>query len=108
MAERERLFSKLEEIPYLEPYPSHANFILAKVKWLQSGIYSVPVHVINLSLVICLQVLQGRDAKALKDGLANQGIMVRHYAKKELSGYIRISVGKPEQTDALMMVLKSL
>ena len=34
--------------------------------------------------------------------------MVRHYAKKELSGYIRISVGKPEQTDALMMVLKSL
>ena len=54
------------------------------------------------------QVTGGRDAKALKDGLANRGIMVRHYAKKELSGYIRISVGKPEHTDALMEVLKSL
>jgi histidinol-phosphate aminotransferase len=55
-----------------------------------------------------LQVTQGRDAKALKDGLAQQGIMVRHYAKKELSGFIRISVGKPEHTDALMEVLRRL
>eukprot|EP00195_Chlamydomonas_chlamydogama_P013067 CAMPEP_0202901950 /NCGR_PEP_ID=MMETSP1392-20130828/15494_1 /ASSEMBLY_ACC=CAM_ASM_000868 /TAXON_ID=225041 /ORGANISM="Chlamydomonas chlamydogama, Strain SAG 11-48b" /LENGTH=377 /DNA_ID=CAMNT_0049588615 /DNA_START=178 /DNA_END=1311 /DNA_ORIENTATION=+ len=83
VSERERLFAKLKEIPFLEPYPSHANFILAKVT-------------------------QGRDAKALKDGLANRGIMVRHYAKKELSGYIRISVGKPEHTDALIEVLKSM
>jgi histidinol-phosphate aminotransferase len=34
--------------------------------------------------------------------------MVRHYAKKELSGYIRISVGKPEQTDVLMAALRGL
>ncbi|GAX79337.1 hypothetical protein CEUSTIGMA_g6778.t1 [Chlamydomonas eustigma] len=83
VCERERLMSKLKEIPFLQPYPSHANFILAKV-------------------------LEGRDAKALKDGLAQQGIMVRHYAKKELSGYIRISVGKPEHTDALIDKLKSM
>jgi histidinol-phosphate/aromatic aminotransferase/cobyric acid decarboxylase-like protein len=37
-----------------------------------------------------------------------KGIMVRHYAKKELSGFIRISVGKPEHTDALMAALDSL
>lgn len=55
-----------------------------------------------------LQVTQGRDAKALKDALAEEGIMVRHYAKKEISGYIRISVGKPEHTDALMAVLRKL
>lgn len=34
--------------------------------------------------------------------------MVRHYAKKELSGFIRISVGKPEHTDALMEALGSI
>jgi histidinol-phosphate aminotransferase len=34
--------------------------------------------------------------------------MVRHYAKKELSGYIRISVGKPEQTDLLLAALRAL
>jgi histidinol-phosphate aminotransferase len=55
-----------------------------------------------------LQVTEGRDAKALKDALASEGIMVRHYAKAMLSGFIRISVGKPEHTDALMQVLKRL
>ncbi|GFR47808.1 hypothetical protein Agub_g9584, partial [Astrephomene gubernaculifera] len=82
VSERERLFSRLQEIPFLEPYPSHANFILAKV----TG---------------------GRDAKAVKDALASRhGIMVRHYAKKELSGFIRVSVGRPEHTDKLIEALQ--
>ncbi len=51
---------------------------------------------------------QGRKAKDVKDGLAARGIMVRHYAKKELCGYVRISVGRPEHTDALMKVLQEL
>ena len=34
--------------------------------------------------------------------------MVRHYAKKELSGFVRISVGKPEHTDRLIEALRSL
>jgi len=54
------------------------------------------------------QVTSGRDAKGLKDALAAEGIMVRHYAKKELSGFIRISVGRPEHTDKLMGVLRRL
>ncbi|KXZ55760.1 hypothetical protein GPECTOR_2g1310 [Gonium pectorale] len=84
VSERDRLFARLQEVPFLEPYPSHANFILAKV----TG---------------------GRDAKAVKDALAQQhGIMVRHYAKKELSGYIRVSVGRPEHTDKLIDALKQL
>lgn len=84
VAERERLYSLLKEVPYLEPYPSHSNFILCKVK---------PTH----------------DAKTIRDRLAKEhGVMIRHYAKKELSGFIRISVGKPEQTDALMAAIKKL
>jgi histidinol-phosphate aminotransferase len=55
------------------------------------------------------QVVGGQDAKAVKDVLAiEHGIMVRHYAKKELSGYIRISVGRPEHTDALIAALQRL
>lgn len=30
MTERERLMGHLSETPFLEPYPSHANFILCK------------------------------------------------------------------------------
>ncbi|GBF99898.1 histidinol-phosphate aminotransferase [Raphidocelis subcapitata] len=83
VSERRRLIGLLEAVPFLEPYPSHANFVLCKVT-------------------------QGRDAKAVKDALADKGIMVRHYAKKELSGYVRVSVGKPEHTDALMAALKEI
>jgi histidinol-phosphate aminotransferase len=77
--ERERLLGMLQQISFLEPYPSSANFILCRVV--------------------------GQSAKEVQEQLAAQGIMVRHYTKKELSGYIRISVGLPEHTDAVMNAL---
>ncbi|KAK9862837.1 hypothetical protein WJX84_011215 [Apatococcus fuscideae] len=80
--ERQRMTAQLREIPFLEPYPSASNFVLCKVV--------------------------GRDAKGVKDALAKQGIMVRHYAKPELSGFIRISAGRPDQTDLLMKALQAL
>ncbi|KAL8240068.1 hypothetical protein R6Q59_013423 [Mikania micrantha] len=75
--ERERLYKLLKQVPFLNPYPSYSNFILC-------------------------EVTNGRDAKKLKEDLAQMGVMIRHYSKKELKGYVRVSVGKPEQTDALM------
>ena len=81
--ERERLIALLRELPFLQPHPSAANFVLCTV----TG---------------------GRDAGQLKEALAQKGVMVRHYAKPELSGYIRISVGTPAQTDTLMAALRSL
>jgi histidinol-phosphate aminotransferase len=33
---------------------------------------------------------------------------VRHYTKAELRGFIRVSVGKPAQTDALLSALAEL
>ncbi|KAL0304960.1 UNVERIFIED_CONTAM: Histidinol-phosphate aminotransferase, chloroplastic [Sesamum calycinum] len=81
--ERERLFKLLKEVPFLNPFPSYSNFILC-------------------------EVTSGRDAKKLKEDLAKMGIMIRHYSNKELAGYVRVSVGKPEHTDALMEGLKLL
>lgn len=81
--ERERLFKLLEEVPFLKPFPSYSNFILCEVS-------------------------SGLDAKKLKEDLAKMGVMIRHYNSKELSGYVRISVGKPEQTEALMKCLKNI
>ncbi|EOA35222.1 hypothetical protein CARUB_v10020377mg [Capsella rubella] len=79
--ERERLFGLLKEVPFLNPYPSHSNFILC-------------------------EVTSGMDAKKLKEDLAKMGVMVRHYNSKELKGYVRVSAGKPEHTDVLMDCLK--
>ncbi|XP_028552515.1 histidinol-phosphate aminotransferase, chloroplastic isoform X2 [Dendrobium catenatum] len=81
--ERERLFDLLEKVPYLKPFPSFSNFILC-------------------------EVTSGKDAKKLKEDLANMAVMIRHYNNKELSGFVRISVGKPEHTDSLMKCLKLL
>lgn len=80
VSERERMYAGLKQLDFLEPYPSEANFVLMSVKapW---------------------------TAKDLKDALAAEGVMVRHYDKAILSGYVRISVGKPEQTDKLLEVL---
>ncbi|GMN24961.1 hypothetical protein TIFTF001_000769 [Ficus carica] len=81
LQERERLYNLLKDFPFLNPYPSHSNFILCAVK-------------------------SGMDAKKLKEDLAKMGVMIRHYDKKELKGYVRISVGKPEQTDVLIECLR--
>ncbi|XP_021748339.1 histidinol-phosphate aminotransferase, chloroplastic-like isoform X2 [Chenopodium quinoa] len=79
--ERERLYKLLEEVPFLRPFPSHSNFILC-------------------------EVTSGMDAKKLKEDLAKMGVMIRHYNNKEMKGYVRVSVGKPEHTEALMKCLK--
>ncbi|KAK2366425.1 histidinol phosphate aminotransferase [Trifolium repens] len=81
--ERDRLFDLLKEVPFLKPFPSHSNFILC-------------------------EVTSGFDAKKVKEDLAQMGVMIRHYSNKELKGYVRVSVGKPEHTDALMSGLNKL
>jgi histidinol-phosphate aminotransferase len=79
IAERERLYRALADVPFLHPYPSRANFVLCRV--------------------------EGRSAAELKAALAREGILVRHYAKPGLENCIRISAGRPEQTDVLLAAL---
>jgi histidinol-phosphate aminotransferase len=80
--ERERLHAVLEGFAWLRPWPSQANFILCDVV--------------------------GRDAGALKRALEERGILVRYYDKPGLRNCIRVSVGRPEQTDALRAALEVL
>ena len=80
--ERRRLFTALQEVSYLQPHPSQANFILCKVV--------------------------GRNARELKAALEQQGILVRYYNKPGLDNCIRISVGRPDQTDRLVAVLQTI
>ena len=77
--ERDRLYVELGRIPFLRPYPSRANFVLCRVV--------------------------GRDAAGLKAGLAARGVLVRHYAQPGLENCLRVSAGRPEDTDALLEAL---
>jgi len=82
LAERQRLYALLQSVPYLKPYPTQSNFILCRV--------------------------EGREASLLKKQLAEAGVLVRYFNKPGLKNCIRISVGKPEHTDRLIEVLRSI
>jgi histidinol-phosphate aminotransferase len=80
--ERERLFRELQTFGWLQPFPSQANFILCKI-W------------------------RG-DARQFKHTLQQKGILVRYFDTPMLRGCVRISVGKPEDTDALLKALREI
>lgn len=82
VSERARLSAFLKGIPWLVPYPSQTNFILCKIV--------------------------GRNALDVKNKLAKQGILIRHFQKPGLNDHIRISIGKPADTDILINQLNNL
>jgi len=84
VAERERLSDLLGRFDWLRVYPSRTNFVLCRVKP-----EAAPL-----------------GAKPLKLALQQRGILVRHFDKDGLRDCVRISVGRPEHTDALIQALK--
>ncbi|MGD9933268.1 MAG: histidinol-phosphate transaminase [Dehalococcoidia bacterium] len=81
-AERERMVRSLAEFGWLRPHASEANFVLFDVV--------------------------GRSAAAVADGLRRQGVLVRYYSRPLLENCIRISAGRPEDTNRLIEALKTL
>ena len=82
IAERERLRDELAKFSFLRPLPSQANFVLCET--------------------LCV------PARQIHRALAEQGVLVRYYDKPGLRNYIRISAGRPSDTDALLQALTSL
>ncbi len=80
--ERLRMFRSLRKLNFVRPLESKGNFLL--------------VH-----------VLHGTGA-ALADWLEADGIFIRRYASPDLRDYVRISVGRPEDTDRLMRSMTAL
>jgi histidinol-phosphate aminotransferase len=83
VGERARLAAALAGLTWLTPLPSHTNFILCRV----GG---------------------GRQARGVKEGLERHGVLVRYFDRDGLRDCIRISVGRPEHTDALVAALLAL
>jgi histidinol dehydrogenase len=82
IAERERMYARLQQVPWITVFPSRSNFFLCR--------------------------LSGRDPRAVQAELAKRGILVRYFNRPGLSDCLRISVGKPRDTDALMEALGEL
>ena len=80
--ERTRLFELLSSFTGLQVPPSQANFILCKVK--------------------------NMPAIRLKEELAQGGILVRYYNNRYLKDYIRVSVGRPQDSEILFNALQEI
>ncbi|HUS17113.1 MAG TPA: aminotransferase class I/II-fold pyridoxal phosphate-dependent enzyme [Chloroflexia bacterium] len=75
--ERGRLFRSLRKLNLLQPYPSEGPFLLC--------------------------AMTRGNAAAIRDHLADQdGIIVRALQTTALPNHLRVSVGRPQDTDALM------
>ena len=81
-SERDNLFNLLQQTGWLKPYPSKANFILCAV-------------------------LKGK-AKDVQQKLEEMGILVRYFDTPLLKESLRISVGKPEENEALIQALNKI
>ncbi len=82
VAERDRMVRLCTELGWLAACPSQANFVLFQVS--------------------------GRSAKDVAAGLRKRGVLVRYYDRPALANYVRISAGRPEDTDRLMAALREL
>jgi len=81
-AERDRMAGLCAALGWMKPLPSQANFVLFR--------------------------LEGRDAAAVAMALRSRGVLVRYYDRPDLANYIRISAGRPEDTDRLVAALREL
>ncbi len=83
VATRDEFQQQAQTIGWLKTYPSHSNFVLAKV----GG---------------------GRTAETVQETLKRQGILVRNYTPSGLHGHLRIAIGKPEDMARLLETLKAM
>ena len=82
VVERDRMMGLLQDIPEIDTWPSRANFILCRLP-------------------------KGRG-KEIFDGLCRRGIFLRYFSSPGLEDHIRVSVGWPHETDAVISALNEL
>ena len=81
MSSREGLTLALEDLGFVV-LPSQANFVFVRHPW--------------------------QDAAALAADLRSRGVLVRHFKLPRIDQYLRITVGTPQQCDALVQALTEL
>ena len=80
--ERHRLIANLRELPFLQVYDSAANYVLCRVR--------------------------GMDTSTVRQAMERRGVILRYFDRAGLEDCIRISVGTLMQNQAILVVLRSL
>jgi histidinol-phosphate aminotransferase len=83
LAERDRMTAALAGLGWLAPMPTSSNFVLFRV--------AAPY--------VAAEVVAGLRAR---------GVLVRYYPSGRLAGYLRVSAGRPADTDRLLAVIADI
>jgi len=83
LAERQRMTEACTALGWLKPYPTDSNFVL-------------------------FEVASPWSAGQVVASLRKRGILTRYYPSGRLSGCVRISAGRPSDTDRLMKALQQV
>ncbi|MBO0778006.1 MAG: histidinol-phosphate transaminase [Ktedonobacteraceae bacterium] len=82
--ERERLFQKLTNVPFLDLVPSQGNFIMARIKE------------------------EDVRMERVRAAVEAHGILLRYFSHPYLHNFLRVTVGLPEHTDRLIKALAEI
>ncbi len=80
--ERSRMFSELERMDYVKPFPSKTNFIM-------------------------FQLLK-HSTLEIEEKLRNAGILIRKFSGKLVEDKLRVTIGLPHENDAFLETLSKL
>ncbi len=80
--ERDMLFAEVSNMTNVNPIPSSANFFIFSI--------------------------DGYDASQAYQCFYENGILLRHFGDERLKDYLRVTIGKPEENDKFMAVLKKM
>jgi histidinol-phosphate aminotransferase len=80
--ERDRMAGLLRATGWIEPAPSDANFVLCR--------------------------LLRSDSTTVREALRGRGIFVRTFDHPRLLDHVRISAGRPEDTDRLLAAIEEI
>ena len=80
--ERDKLFSQVSNIPNVHAIPTSANFFIFKV--------------------------DGFNASQAYDYFYENGLLLRHFGDERLKDYVRVTIGKPDENEKFIAVLKKL
>ncbi|MEP6872492.1 MAG: histidinol-phosphate transaminase [Anaerolineaceae bacterium] len=83
VAERERMASEVAKLGWLTPLPSESNFVLFSVD-------------------------RAHSAARVQAELRARGVLIRYYNRADLANFVRISAGRPEDTDRLLTALRAV
>ena len=81
IVERDRLEIMLMNLDFVEVIPSEGNFLLCR--------------------------MIDRDARMIQQDLRTKGIFIRHFDTPSIEDCVRISIGRPASTDALIWALRA-